>query len=107
MVMMMIFNRFRCNSFIVTVHKQTKSKYKASGIGFSIFRFSLLENTVIPNTVINTIITYILHTDIKRTYVSSQVILGTWILDRSRIGLLIKLAGLFFNGPVWEIKHGR
>ena len=28
-------------------------------------------------------------------------------VDRSRIGLLIKLAGLFFNGPVGEIKHGR
>ena len=39
--------------------------------------------------------------------VSSQAIWGTWILDRSRIGLLIKLAGLFFNGPVGEIKHGR
>ena len=26
--------------------------------------------------------------------------LGAWILDRSRIGLLIKLASLFFNGPV-------
>ena len=28
-------------------------------------------------------------------------------IDRSRIGLLIKLAGLFFKEPVGEIKHGR
>ena len=28
-------------------------------------------------------------------------------IDRSRIGLLIKLAGLFFNGSVEEIKHGQ
>ena len=71
-MVMMIVNRFRCNTLTVTVHRRTKSKEIKRQVPAARVQF-LCDNFIFPAfenafTMIYTVKTYILQTDIKWTF---------------------------------------